>query len=393
MLNVDSLTKQYGTKSEHKGIFDATFRVREGEIICLLGKSGSGKSTLLKTLARLEDPNEGSVIYTDDQNHVGYVAQEYTLWPHLNVLDNLTLAPLVRENGNRNVVQKEAYDLLERFELANYAGVSVQELSGGQRQRVALLRAVMNKSNVLLLDEITSALDPELTKSVLDLIRALSKDGYTMVIATHHMSFALSIADRILFLKDGYIVQDKPPTDFFFGQEDPEIKSFILDIAKKDEEIEVFRGKEQYQAYHLGLMRRLPAGSTIYIAGAVGDRWYAPMGDLYTQYEKLRLEKGVTWKMVMYEQGETDLRLMRDYPKFNQFRRIPRDIQNPANYNVFGDTVITQIFDEEPTIIQITNKKIADTYKRFFEELWRLAGSEEVVGHSPLRQKARLAIR
>ncbi|MBT3230748.1 amino acid ABC transporter ATP-binding protein [Candidatus Uhrbacteria bacterium] len=369
MLNVVNVTKRY---CETKGIFNISFKVGEGEIICLLGKSGSGKSTLLKTLARIEEINEGSITYTNDEGHVGYVAQEYTLWPHLNVLDNLTLAPTVR-GAHKKKVQQEALRLLERFDLVEYAQTPVQELSGGQRQRVAILRAVMNKSKVLLLDEITSALDPELTKSVLDLIRALSKDGYTMVISTHHMSFALSIADRIMFLKDGRVIQDRASAEFFFAQEDPEIKSFILDIAKKDEEIEVFRGKEQYQAYHLGLMRRLPCGSTIYIAGAVGDRWYAPMGDFYEQYEETRLKKGITWKMVMYEQGEIDLRLMKDYPKYNQFRKMPEDVQNPANYNVCGDTVITQIFDEEPTIIQIKNQKIADTYKRFFEELWRSA--------------------
>lgn len=355
-----------------KGIFDISLAVKKGEIICLLGNSGSGKSTLLKTLAKLENPNSGSLAYTDDEGHIGYVAQEYTLWPHLNVLDNLTLAPTVR-GSDKTKVQKEALELLKRFDLIEYAHSLVQTLSGGQRQRVALLRAVMNKSRVLLLDEITSALDPELTKSVLDLIRALSKDGYTMVIATHHMSFALSIADRVMFLKNGKVVQDTSSARFFFAQKDPEIQSFIYDIAKKDEEIEVFRGKEQYQAYHLGLMRRLPEGTTIYIAGAVGDRWYAPMENFYEQYEKTRLSKGITWKMVMYEQGDTDIRLMKESPQYNQFKKMPQDIQNPANYNVFGDTVITQIFDEEPTIIQIKNQKIADTYKRFFKELWKMA--------------------
>lgn len=369
MLSATNLTKEYG---QAKGIFDLTFDIGAGEIICLLGNSGSGKSTLLKALANVESLDHGSIAYLHDEGHVGYVAQEYTLWPHLNVLNNLTLAPIVRGQDARTV-QKEALQLLERFDLVEYAQTPVQELSGGQRQRVALLRAVINKSKVLLLDEITSALDPELTKSVLDLIRALSKDGYTMIIATHHMSFALSIADRIMFLKNGRIVQDRPSAKFFFSQEDSEIQSFILEVAKKDEEIEVFRGKEQYQAYHMGLMRRLPEASTIYIAGAVGDRWYAPMGDFYESYEKLRLSKEITWKMVMYEQGETDVRLMREHPQYNQFKKMPRDVQNPANYNVFSDTVITQIFDDEPTIIEIRNQKIADTYKRFFEELWKLA--------------------
>jgi len=228
----------------------------------------------------------------------------------------------------------------------------------------------MVQPDVLLLDEITSALDPELTKSVLDLIRALAKDGYTMVIVTHHMSFAMSVADRILFLKNGRVLKDEKSIPFFADQSDPEIRSFILDIAKKDESIEVFKGVEQFQAYHMGLMKRLPEGSTIYVAGAVGDAWYGPMGDFYKPYEDLRIKKKIAWKMVTYDQSEIDRRLVKEHPELNQFRSMPRNIQNPANYNIFGDTVITQIFQDEPTIIQVKNQYIADAYMRFFEELW-----------------------
>jgi ABC-type multidrug transport system ATPase subunit len=228
----------------------------------------------------------------------------------------------------------------------------------------------MIKPKILLLDEITSALDPELTKSVLDLIRALAKDGYTMIIVTHHMSFAMSVADRIIFLKRGSVLQDEKMIKFFTAQTNPEIQSFILDIAKRDESIEVFKGLEQFQAYHLGLIKRLPENSIIYVAGAVGDVWYVPMGEFYKHYEDTRIKKHITWKMVTYDQGETDRRLAKEFPELNQFRSMPRNIQNPANYNVFLDTVITQIFEKEPTIIQIKNQNIADAYMRFFEELW-----------------------
>jgi polar amino acid transport system ATP-binding protein len=293
--------------------------------VCILGASGSGKSTLLRVLAGLEIPDTGSVSL--DQNILAsYVSQEYTLWPHLTVLQNLTLAPELQNKELPELIHERAWKLLQRFELDTYANNYPAELSGGQRQRVALLRAIMMKPQILLLDEITSALDPELTKSVLDLIRALAKDGYTMIIVTHHMSFAVSVADRILFLKKGSILQDTTTIPFFSAQHDPEIQSFILDIAKRDESIEVFKGLEQFQAYHLALIKRLPEHSTIYIAGGVGDAWYDPMGDFYKPYEDLRIKKNILWKMVTYAQGDIDHRLMREFPALNQFRSMPRNI-------------------------------------------------------------------
>lgn len=373
MFKVQNITKVY--KTNEQALFslkDVNFEVTAGEVICILGQSGSGKSTLLRLLANLEETDRGSITLDKDVTF-SYVSQTYTLWPHLTVLENLTLAPSLENKTDIKALRQEALDLLKRFELEAYAYSYPSTLSGGQQQRVALLRAVLKKPKILFLDEITSALDPELTKSVLDLVRALSKDGYTMLIVTHHMSFALSVADRILFLQNGTLLADERSAQFFMNQKNEQIRSFILDIAKKDENIEVFRGKEQFQAYHLGLMRSLPEGTVIHVAGAVGVEWVKPMGGLYEHYEELRLQKNIVWKMVTYEQGEIDKRLQRDCPALNQFRKMPREIQNPANYNVFGDTVITQIFEEEPTIIQVKNAHIADAYLRFFEELWGLA--------------------
>lgn len=369
MLKVNNATREYTSDKEVRGIKDVSFSISKGEVVCVLGPSGSGKSTLLRVLAGLEKLDNGSVALPKNVL-ASYVPQEYTLWPHLSVLENLTLASKLQGKESVASIEERANKLLSRFELGEYAHNHPSDLSGGQRQRVALLRAIMGQPEVLLLDEITSALDPELTKSVLDLIRALAKDGYTMVIVTHHMSFAMSVADRVLFLKGGLLIKDEKAVPFFSNQSDPDIRSFILDIAKKDETIEVFKGTEQFQAYHLGLMKKLPEGSTIYVAGAVGDAWYGPMGEFYQRYEDLRIKKKIAWKMVTYDQGEVDRRLVKEHPELNQFRSMPRNIQNPANYNVFGDTVITQIFEDEPTIIQIKNQRVAEAYLRFFEELW-----------------------
>ena len=372
MLKIINATKKYVSDKDFRGINDVSFSVARGEVVCVLGQSGSGKTTLLRMLAGLENLDNGTVVI-EKNNLASYVSQDYTLWPHLTVLENLTLAPKLNLNDQENSIFEEAKNLLNRFGLSDYANNYPSELSGGQRQRVALLRAVMMKPQILLLDEITSALDPELTKSVLDLIRALAKDGYTMIVVTHHMSFAMSIADRVLFLKNGSLLQDEKTIKFFTAQSDPEVQSFILDIAKRDESIEVFKGVEQFQAYHLGLIKRLPENSTIFVAGAVGDAWFKPMGEFYKNYEDIRIKKHIIWKMVTYDQGETDRRLAKQFPELNQFRSMPRNIQNPANYNVFGDTVITQIFEKEPTIIQIKNQHIANAYMRFFEELWNSA--------------------
>jgi polar amino acid transport system ATP-binding protein len=369
MLNLKHATRKYTDAKEVRGIEDISFSIAKGEIVCVLGPSGSGKSTLLRVIAGLEKLDAGTSTLKKNML-ASYVSQEYTLWPHLTVLENLTLAPKLSKGEVHGAILEKANQLLARFELGEYANNYPSELSGGQRQRVALLRAVMVNPDVLLLDEITSALDPELTKSVLDLIRALAKDGYTMVIVTHHMSFAMSVADRILFLKNGHVLKDEKAVSFFSAQSDPEIRSFIMDIAKKDQSIEVFKGLEQFQAYHLGLMKRLSEGSTIYIAGGVGDAWYRPMGDFYQSYADLRVQKKIKWKSVTYEQGDFDHALLREHPDLNDFREMPRNIQNPGNYNVFGDTVITQVFEDEPTIIQIKNPRVADAYLRFFEELW-----------------------
>lgn len=371
ILKVKNATKNFSIDKSIRGIKDATFEVEKGEIVCVLGSSGSGKSTLLRTLAGVEKLDKGAVMI--DRNVLAsYVSQEYTLWPHLTVMQNLTLAPSLN-GADKKAIRAEAEQLLQRFDLSAYANIYPDELSGGQRQRVALLRAVMMKPEILLLDEITSALDPELTKSVLDLIRALAKDGYTMIIVTHHMSFAMSVADRVLFLKKGKITQDVQSDHFFVNQSDPEIKSFIMDIAKQDESVEVFRGTEQFQAYHLGLMKRLPEKSVIYICGGAGDAWYAPMEEFYPLYEKLRKKKKIKWKSLTYIQNDEDRRLLKEQSELNEYKEMPRSIQNPANYNVFGDTVITQIFEDEPTIIQIKNQNTADAYMRFFEELWNIA--------------------
>ena len=221
-----------------------------------------------------------------------------------------------------------------------------------------------------MLDEITSALDPNLAKSVLDLIRSLAADGRTMVIATHHLSFAMAVADAILFLDKGRVEADESAIEFFSAPKTPIITSFLEELARDDESIQVFKGREQYQAFHMNVIRTLPEESVIHVAGSVGDRWHELLGDLYPIYEKIRIEKRIVWKMISYATGENDRRLQKLWPDLTKIRTLPASKTNPANYNVYQDTIITQVFDDEPTIIEIKNKEVALSYLHFFDELW-----------------------
>jgi len=192
---------------------------------------------VLRITAGLETIDSGVLKLNEAISEPGkiiYVPQDYTLWPHMTVLENLALAPREVKKLQEADLHEEATILLDRFGLGPYGNSYPHELSGGQKQRVALLRALMMHPAVLLLDEVTSALDPELTQSVLDMIRHLAKDGYTMVVITHHVELARSIADRIIFLEDGHIIKDESASSFFFSQKAPRILSFVGDTARKD---------------------------------------------------------------------------------------------------------------------------------------------------------------
>lgn len=221
MIKIRNLTKTFPHSEINRGIKNINLEIKEGEVICLLGPSGSGKSTLLKTIAGLHI-HESGVIEKDVNHLASYVSQEYTLWPHLNVLENLCLAPRLQAQNKihpdfvstsfdkEEVVQKaqkQAGLLLEKFGLSDYRNNYPNQLSGGQKQRVALLRALMVKPKILLLDEITSALDPALVGSVQELILELKKEGYTMMIATHNHEFAKQIADRLIYLENGEVIE------------------------------------------------------------------------------------------------------------------------------------------------------------------------------------------
>ena len=228
LLTVEHLIKKYG---DQVILEDVSLDVKKGEVIVVVGPSGCGKSTLLRCINALE-PIQGGVVklgseVIDPKSKIGMVFQSYDLFPHLTVLDNILLAPTKVQKRSKDEVKEEAMKLLRRVGLEEKAGSYPRELSGGQKQRVAIVRALCMHPEILLFDEVTAALDPEMVREVLDVILDLAAQGRTMIIVTHEMQFARAVADRIIFLEGGKIQEDETPDEFFEHPKTDRAKKFL----------------------------------------------------------------------------------------------------------------------------------------------------------------------
>jgi polar amino acid transport system ATP-binding protein len=240
-VRIEGLHKSFGDLLVLKGI---DLVVAEHEVVCLIGASGSGKSTLLRCVNLLEPIDAGRVVVEGEEitargvdidrirRRIGIVFQAYNLFPHMSVVDNITLAPRKVLGKSKSEAQDEAMALLARFGLEEKAEQYPDRLSGGQQQRVAIVRALAMQPDLLLLDEITSALDPELVAEVLAVIRELAESGMTMIIATHEMGFAGDIADRICFLDAGQILEDGPPSQLFGEPREARTREFLQRVIE-----------------------------------------------------------------------------------------------------------------------------------------------------------------
>jgi polar amino acid transport system ATP-binding protein len=240
-LVLEGVHKSFGSNEVLRGI---DLSLAEHEVVCLIGASGSGKSTLLRCVNLLERIDEGRIVVEGqeitargvDLNHIrrriGIVFQAYNLFPHMTVLRNVTLAPRLALGKSQTEAAAEAMALLERFGLANKSGAYPDSLSGGQQQRVAIVRALAMRPDLMLLDEVTSALDPELVAEVLEVIRELAAGGMTMLIATHEMSFARDIADRVCFLDAGVILEQGPPGQILSEPAEARTRQFLQRIIE-----------------------------------------------------------------------------------------------------------------------------------------------------------------
>ncbi|AYK04941.1 MULTISPECIES: amino acid ABC transporter ATP-binding protein [Brevibacillus] len=236
MVKIENLHKAYGKLEVLKGISTS---IKKGDVVAIIGPSGSGKSTFLRCMNMLEEPTKGQVMINgmditnskgniqEIRQKVGMVFQHFHLFPHMTVLQNLTYAPIKVKKRTKAVAEKKGMELLERVGLADKAGVYPSSLSGGQKQRVAIARALAMEPEIMLFDEPTSALDPEMVKEVLEVMKSLANSGMTMAIVTHEMGFAREVADRVLFLDGGLLIEDASPQEFFTNPTSERARQFL----------------------------------------------------------------------------------------------------------------------------------------------------------------------
>ena len=239
LIKTVGLEKSFGDIEVLKGI---DTEIKKGEVVVIIGPSGSGKSTFLRTLNLLESPTAGSIFFvgtditdpkTDINLHrqkMGMVFQQFNLFPHMTVLKNMTIAPVKLKKATKKEAEERALSLLERVGLADRANAYPSQLSGGQKQRVAIVRALCMQPDVMLFDEPTSALDPEMVGEVLDVMKALANDGMTMAVVTHEMGFAREVADRVLFIDQGIIMEEGTPEEIFGSPKRPRLKDFLSKV-------------------------------------------------------------------------------------------------------------------------------------------------------------------
>ena len=239
IIRVTGLQKDFGTNAVLKGI-DAD--IHRGDVVCVIGASGSGKSTFLRCLNLLEKPTGGSIIFDGDdltdkhtdlnlhRQKMGMVFQQFNLFPHMTILQNMTCAPVMLKKMAKEQAEAKALDLLARVGLADRADSYPNQLSGGQKQRVAIVRALCMEPEVMLFDEPTSALDPEMVGEVLDVMKTLAAQGMTMVVVTHEMGFAREVSNRVMFLDDGIIAEEGTPEQIFGNPQCERLKTFLAKV-------------------------------------------------------------------------------------------------------------------------------------------------------------------
>ena len=236
MLEINNLYKKYG---EHEVLKNININLNKGEKLVIIGASGSGKSTLLRCMNFLEEASKGKIFFegkeiskennniTNYTSKIGMVFQEFNLFNHLTVMENITLAPTVVNGRPKTEVEEEAKKLLKKIGLLDKKDVYPSSLSGGQKQRIAIIRALAMKPEIMLFDEVTSALDPEMVGEVLNLIKDLARNGMTMVITTHEMGFAKEVADKMIFMDEGKIVEEGTSNEFFNNPKSKRLKQFL----------------------------------------------------------------------------------------------------------------------------------------------------------------------
>jgi len=239
IIEMKDINKWYG---EYHALKNVNFNVKQGEVVVICGPSGSGKSTLIRCINRLEEIEEGQLIVDGEdlydkktnvnkvRQEVGMVFQHFNLFPHLSILENITIAPIKVKKKSKKEAEDMAMQLLERVKIPHHAHKYPSEISGGQKQRVAIARTLAMEPKIILFDEPTSALDPEMIGEVLDVMKELAKDNYTIVCVTHEMGFAREVGDRIVFMDEGKILEENTPEEFFNNPKTERAQKFLSEI-------------------------------------------------------------------------------------------------------------------------------------------------------------------
>lgn len=237
MIQIENLSKEF---NDHLVLRNINLTIPQGEVVAIVGPSGSGKSTLLRCINHIEEPTSGQIFIEGElvtlnnvrkiRQMVGMVFQHFNLFPHMNVIDNIAFAPMKLLGLSKKEAYKQARELLAKVGLSGYSKAFPQKLSGGQKQRVAIARALAMHPKVILFDEPTSALDPEMVKEVLQVVESLAHTGITMLIVTHEMKFAEHVADRILFVDQGKIIEDTTPQEFFKNPQTKRAQEFLSNV-------------------------------------------------------------------------------------------------------------------------------------------------------------------
>jgi len=240
IVKTENLSKCF--KGTIHALNNVNCEIAKGEVVVIIGPSGSGKSTFLRSLNLLEEPTEGHIYFENTdimspktdinkmRQKMGMVFQQFNLFPHMTILKNMTLAPMKLLKVSKEEAESKAHTLLERVGLADRANAYPSQLSGGQKQRIAIVRALCMNPDVMLFDEPTSALDPEMVGEVLDVMKQLAKEGMTMVVVTHEMGFAKEVADRVIFMDEGRIVEEGTPEYIFEQSENPRLRTFLSKV-------------------------------------------------------------------------------------------------------------------------------------------------------------------
>lgn len=384
IIKLENLSKWFSKTQVLKNI---SLELNKGKVVCLIGPSGGGKTTLLRCIAMLEPFEKGKMIignqykvdFTTSETEkeklrkkIGVVFQEFHLWPHKTVLENITEALISVKKRSKSEAVKEAQNWLEKVDLFSKAQEYPEALSGGQKQRVAIARTLAMKPEIVLLDEITAALDPELVGGILKIIKKLAKDGTTMLVVTHHMKFAKEISDQVIFLSKGTVIEQGEAETIFESPKEKNTQQFLRSILEKKQEITVYEGYEDFQAYHLGLLKRVKKGCIGYVVGAVGDRWFECMSNTYPEYERLLKKNKIIWKWISYKIEKFEKEVQQRLKKQLQISLIPKEYATPSNFNIWEDTIILQTLAEPPAIIEIRNKNLVTGYLNYFNLLWEI---------------------